>query len=715
MKNHWSFKLIALIVAAVSGFTLTVSGLSVFINWNWGLYQNDPQQIIAGEQQETLDYWGYNAAKSIVADYLMEANTLPGSSARELWENVFDAGWHYYDSTDFTYAIYQGNKLLSTNRGSNDYAQVLTIPLSMETGKVVYLGKSGDFPRYEELTEDYVWQTSTGAPVEAPSQDTLYYELTLWYDDNYYRVDRYQDAAFTAKLYLTQEAVTDIIQDVYQVNLMKVTYSLRQYDIAAVAVSLLILLFAVLYLCFASGKKPGTDGICPRGLNALPLDLASIAALSGGATLILVADECVGQACNAGTIEAAWIYLACAGGAGMAAILVCAMLLTALCAQVRLGRWQWFKRTVVGRICRGIWGWFGLGVRKVASESEKRGLGRKAGTVIRSVYQNMPLNWQWLAVYGGLMLLLLWVQSLFRYSYCLPATLLLAVLGIPIVLYTAHGFGKLRDAARRMSQGDLDTKIDTRQDILYGSFAEFAADLNALGDACTVAAQEKMKSERMKSELITNVSHDIKTPLTSIINYVDLLQMAATEEQRREYLEVLNRQSQRLKKLIEDLMEMSKANSGNIAVELQSTDVIEAVNQALGEFADALQARNLTVIFRPQGSLMASCDGKLLWRVMSNVLGNVVKYALPGTRVYCDVTADGRKARISVKNISRDPLNITADELMERFVRGDQSRNSEGNGLGLNIAKSLMEVQGGDLELTIDGDLFKVTLTLNQN
>jgi signal transduction histidine kinase len=222
-----------------------------------------------------------------------------------------------------------------------------------------------------------------------------------------------------------------------------------------------------------------------------------------------------------------------------------------------------------------------------------------------------------------------------------------------------------------------------------------------------------MRSERMKTELITNVSHDIKTPLTSIINYVDILQKSDDEQQRRECLEVLDRQSQRLKKLIGDLMDMSKASSGTMTVEITPTDVTEAVSQAMGEFSDTLESCGLTVMFRaPAEPVMALCDGRHLWRVLSNCLGNVVKYALTGTRVYVDVLAGEGQVAVSIRNISAQMLGIPAEELMERFVRGDSSRNTEGSGLGLNIARSLMELQGGALELVVDGDLFKVVLKL---
>ncbi|MBQ9167649.1 MAG: sensor histidine kinase, partial [Oscillospiraceae bacterium] len=203
----------------------------------------------------------------------------------------------------------------------------------------------------------------------------------------------------------------------------------------------------------------------------------------------------------------------------------------------------------------------------------------------------------------------------------------------------------------------------------------------------------------------------IKTPLTSIINFVDLLQKPHTEEEGTQYLEVLNRQSHRLKRLIEDLMDLSKASTGNMTVNITEMDAVEVVNQALGEFADKLEAVQLTPVFRePEIPAPILADGRLAWRVLSNLLSNAVKYALPGTRLYVDVVPLEGKVLISLKNISREQLSISAEELMERFVRGDASRNTEGSGLGLNIARSLMEVQHGQLQLLVDGDLFKVTL-----
>ena len=303
---------------------------------------------------------------------------------------------------------------------------------------------------------------------------------------------------------------------------------------------------------------------------------------------------------------------------------------------------------------------------------------------------------------------------LFSYNgvYFFGLLFLLATIswGAGLLIYDSYCYGTVMQGAKRMAQGELTHKIPTRY--LLGSYRDHAKQLNTMADVAIIAAQKQTRSERMKTELITNVSHDIKTPLTSIINYVDLLQKPHTEEEAQQYLEVLNRQSHRMKKLLEDLMEMSKASTGNITAEITRINSTEAVNQALGEFSDKLAAAQLTPVFRsPAEPVYVQADGRLTWRVLSNILSNAVTYAMPGTRVYLDLVQTEHRVQLSVKNISREELNVTAEELTERFVRGDASRNTEGSGLGLNIAKTLMELQKGDLTVTVDGDLFKVTLS----
>lgn len=226
------------------------------------------------------------------------------------------------------------------------------------------------------------------------------------------------------------------------------------------------------------------------------------------------------------------------------------------------------------------------------------------------------------------------------------------------------------------------------------------------------AIAQNMKSERLKTELITNVSHDIKTPLTSIINYVDLLKKEKMpNEKATEYLMILDNKSQRLKKLTEDLVEASKASSGNIKLNMEKLNVKELVKQVSGEFEDKFKERGLEEINSfPEDDIFIKADGRYMYRVLENIYSNVAKYALENTRVYLDVVKNQHTVVIQMKNISKQELNISADELMQRFVRGETSRNTEGSGLGLSIASSLTELQGGQFHIYLDGDLFKVTI-----
>ena len=492
-----------------------------------------------------------------------------------------------------------------------------------------------------------------------------------------------------------------------------------------------LLLFAVLavYLCCAAGRKPGSEEVHAAGFNCIPLDIY----LAGGGLIIFGLFMVIVQFNDAAGLFTQNIQTLCAGMlmAGYAMSLIFVSFCFACAAQFKTPGGYWWRNSVCWRCmnllvkcvkgCFSGCGWLLRKLPKAAAVfwdfllmlltplrwlwTQIKRTCAKIGKSVNRVYSMMPLTWQWLLT-GFIMVMLLFAALAGRSNLMVVLSLCACV---AVVLYGAYCFGILLESAKRMGKGDLDTKVDDKY--LIGAFKSFAGDLNDLAGVAVVAAQKQLKSERMKTELITNVSHDIKTPLTSIINYVDLLQKPHTPEEEKTYLEVLNRQSQRLKKLIEDLMEMSKASTGNLTADITKLDAVESVNQALGEFADKLEKAQLTPVFRhPEESVAMMADGRLAWRVLSNLLSNTVKYALPGTRVYIDVMALEGKVIISLKNISRDELNVDADELMERFVRGDDSRNTEGSGLGLNIAKTLMELQKGQLQLLVDGDLFKVTL-----
>ena len=511
----------------------------------------------------------------------------------------------------------------------------------------------------------------------------------------------------------------------------------RYQNALAVALGVGLLLFAALavYLCTAAGRKPGCAEVKPAGLNCIPLELYAGAVL--GIILLFGFVAMEGFPYLMRQRLAVSLSLYAYGG------YFCCLSFVGFCyacaAQFKAPDFYWWHHSLTGLCWRalvwcwrlvwkaGLWCWehgwrWGKGLVAFAWSvgsalvlwAWKQGkrlwhrLGRslaRLGKFLARFYHLLPLTWQWLLV--GLL-----IEGGFLLSLAMGSLFLLwgsLLFGVAAAVYGANVFGTLLEAAKRMRAGDLDVKVDDK--LMLGAYKDFAAELNGLNEVVQIAAQKQMKSERMRTELITNVSHDIKTPLTSIINYVDLLQKPHTEEEGKSYLEVLSRQSGRMKKLIDDLIELSKASTGNIPVELARVDAVEAVTQALGEFTDKLTAAELTPVFRqPEEPLFVHADGRLAWRAMSNLLSNAVKYAQPGTRFYIDMVALDGKVCISFKNISRAALNVSAEELMERFVRGEASRNQEGSGLGLNIAKSMMELQHGDLELLVDGDLFKATL-----
>ena len=532
----------------------------------------------------------------------------------------------------------------------------------------------------------------------------------------------------TVDLYLTKDPLPD--NGFWM--LLRTAYYLRNELWKVAVVSLAVLVLMVVYLCFAAGRKPKSDVVRAGGLNRIPLDLYLFGGGFAAIGLIVLAINSIQHTMNYEQILGEVL----AGGSTALACVIAVGLFFAFVAQIKTPDGYWYRNSLTGR-CIGLifrcctWlggkyddrmapgavkllrgGWHVIVVlwrsfvKAVVWIYHKLEIGtEKLGKAIASFFRLLPLTWQWLLV-GGIMLGWIFVTTAARYDVGIVLGL---VYGVFMILYGAHCFGLLLESVKKMRQGDLDSKVDDK--LIGGAFQDFAEELNGLADVAMVAAQKQLKSERMKTELITNVSHDIKTPLTSIINYVDLLQKPHSEEEEQQYLEVLDRQSQRLKKLVDDLMEMSKASTGNLPVDIGIVNATEAVNQALGEFADKLVTADLISVFRrPEYPVYMMADGRLVWRVLSNLLNNAVKYALPGTRVYLDLQEAEGMVVLSIKNVSREELNISADELLERFVRGDVSRNTEGSGLGLNIAKSLVELQKGQLQLLVDGDLFKVTL-----
>ena len=441
--------------------------------------------------------------------------------------------------------------------------------------------------------------------------------------------------------------------------------------VACAALGLLL----TVYLCVAAGHRRGREGISLNWFHRVPGDLL-LALLGYGAAVAgaLAASVVAGSYGHSGlpmALQLVLMGLLAAAGTAMAL----GGLLTVV---VRCKAHTLFCNTLIWRLCRAV---------------------------IRAV-RAVPLVWKALAF--GLAYLLFTILT-FQYTgglWLLGSGAALVLLGL-----WAFQWKKIRRGTREILSGRTDYHIDTAR--MLPDLKAHAEELNNLSQAITAAVDDRMRSEHFKAELITNVSHDLKTPLTSIINYVDLLKKEdMPSEAARQYLDVLDRKSQRLKKLTEDLVEASKASTGALTVRLERINFNQLLEQAMGEYQDRFLAQDLhPMLLLPTPPVHILADGRHLWRVIDNLLSNCCKYTMPGTRVYGEIAREGDRAVLTVKNISREPLNIPAEELMERFVRGDTSRSTEGSGLGLSIARSLTELQGGQFSLVVDGDLFKAVVS----
>lgn len=457
--------------------------------------------------------------------------------------------------------------------------------------------------------------------------------------------------------------------------------------LAAASAGLLIVLL------WASGRGPeGEEAVLPWPERIYTEAWALL--LAGGTVLLLVLLT---------EYESNWIWavyradsgqldtLCIAGTAAITAwVLLAAMLLRTVTVRLRLRALA--RTTLLCRVVSFLW--------------------RRLSVFIRE----LPLTWKTLLCF------LLYLAAIFaadhlwplRYWYPLPG----AVVNLTVLMglcWWSAGFGRVRKGTEIIAAGNLNHQIETAH--LPADLKGHAEALNNISGGLTTAVNEQMKSERFKAELITNVSHDLKTPLTSIINYVNLLKTTdQTDPRAQTYIEVLERKSLRLKKLTEDLVEASKASTGVLAVNREKIGMAQLLDQALGEYEEKLEEKRLAVVRTvPEGESYVYADGRHLWRVIDNLLSNCAKYALEGTRVYIELVRGKGTVSLSVKNISREALNVPPERLMERFVRGEESRSTEGSGLGLSIARSLTELQGGTFELAVDGDLFKAVVTLPQS
>lgn len=492
---------------------------------------------------------------------------------------------------------------------------------------------------------------------------------------------------------LNEEELPDYVVPVYKYN--KMAYEMRYIAIVTAVASFIAALFLLVFLITAAGEnnKGNKNDYNERrafAIKAVPLDIAMGA-------VIFICSFMFYWMLSGGSIESFENF-----DMMLAAILLLIVVISVLtsgyillfAARVKLG--SWWQSTVIYQCVKAIrWAW------------EK----------IKELFSMIPVVWKGALIVTAAMVAYYIIIIFFAERYCwygditiFPVGLVLSAVVLYAVLRLITGFKKLKEAGKHLAEGNLDYKVDVKGLIL--DLKEHGENLNSIGKGMETAVAAKMQSERFKNELITNVSHDLKTPLTSIINYVDLLKKEEPENETiREYIDVLDRQSQRLKRLTEDVVEASKVATGNVEINMTPCQMGVLMTQVMGEYSEKAEENDLDFIINiPKKDVKIMADGRRMWRVLNNLMSNICKYSMPGTRVYQNLEVCDGKAVITYKNISKYELNITGRELTERFVRGDSSRHTEGSGLGLSIAENLVELQKGEFNISIDGDLFKVTM-----
>lgn len=472
--------------------------------------------------------------------------------------------------------------------------------------------------------------------------------------------------------------------DIFYENLRITIFNFRYELIVIFVLAVIVLVGCFTFLICVAGHRKNSDELHAGALTKIPLDVFSILWFILGTLSVVLADEFM----NIGEVICLLFV----------SLPVCLVLVTSFLAdfKVRVKVGKWWKNSVIYLVLHFLY--------KMA---------KKFWNFNKEMFFSLPLIWK-----SAIIVLGVWCIELFLFlvfyneqeAYLSVWFLEKAAL-LPVILYGVLMLRKLQHSGEELAAGNLSYYTDTSN--MFWDFKAHGENLNNIALGMAKAVEERLKSERLKTELITNVSHDIKTPLTSIINYSDLISKEPCENERiKEYSEALHRQSERLKKLINDLMDASKVSTGNVEVLPAPCEADIFLTQAAGEYEEKLKEHELNLITKiPQESLKIMVDGRHMWRIFDNLMNNVFKYAQSGTRVYLTLEKIDNKAVFSLKNISHYPLDISSEELMERFVRGDKSRHTEGSGLGLSIAKSLTEIQNGSFDLTVDGDFFKVVIS----
>ena len=522
-------------------------------------------------------------------------------------------------------------------------------------------------------TETTVETTADDHPADLPGSKVHAYISYQCFD--------YAHVTITGYIRQTLAAKDRIYFEAYYTNLLVEN---RNTLIWLTAVLFVLCLALVIFLLCAAGHKEGVEGIHLNWVDKIPLDLYLVVAILLGAGLFALGIDLSGASW--------WFMIVLIALLGAALVLLAMSVLMTLSTRFKSG--AFWKNTVI---------YFCLRLLLRMLKAIKAGVSYCA--------THLHLYWQAGLIFVGVSLAELFFLAAFSRSAVVVIWVIAKLIEAPLLVLIVISLQKLKAGGEALAEGNLNASVDLKH--MYGVLRSHGENLNSIAQGMQKAVQQQLKSERFRTDLITNVSHDIKTPLTSIVNYVDLLKKEDVQpEKAKEYIAVLDRQSARLKKLTEDLVEASKASSGTLPVHLEAVDVNVLLSQVSGEYQSRFELCKLEPIVKLSSEdPQILADGKLLWRVFDNLLSNICKYAMPGTRVsFTSEVQDGRVS-LSFKNITNYPLDITADELLERFVRGDSSRSTEGSGLGLSIAQSLTGLQKGTFDLVVDGDLFKANLS----
>lgn len=677
-------------------------------NTEMGYYTSDmDMDAVDDDSMVQLDYYYadricYDLAKGILY-YRAEGNYYPVQRV-SLCYGTQDEQMVYNYVYDFANKVYQ---LIDKNVMENVPWAEESIMESTDLLVAELLGEPGNFVNFADLNNTIFnyshWGTILLDNIRSIRGDELTIIDSNSLSDSLFinQPGYYLNEDFTLvveeEVLLESYWVASIVPNAVPVNTMNNRYSQEgriiqfYFDMTErnfgqrLGLGIFVMILSFAFLLYAAGHRRGVEGIVLTSFDKIPIDVFSVIIFIVEIILILLGVYFIEE-----TILPEYA-LACIGLFGVVGAIMAAIALEyllSICVRFKAGKW-WRNS-----ICYHVYHW--------------------CCNSFVYLLKNITLIWKTVFVFGMISLAEFFVLINFSrntvYGLWLVEKLIFGVVLCMLIiqLYT------LQKASQNMAQGNLSYKIDVGK--MFWECRKHGENLNQISEGMSRAVDERMKSERLKTELITNVSHDIKTPLTSIINYVDLLSKEELHNDRAmEYLEVLDRQSSKLKKLIEDLVEASKASSGNMSVDHQQLEAGVFLTQTVGEFEEKLKAAGLELIVSKSEEIVyIMADGRHVWRVIDNLMNNICKYAQPGSRVYVNLEATNIYVRIIFRNISKFPLNISGEELMERFVRGDKSRSTEGHGLGLSIAQSLMKLNGGDMKIIVDGDLFKVILEFHR-